>query len=371
MIYRFGEVTFDSALYSVQRGGQNIRLRPKVFRACLYLLEHRDRVVSREELCTQVWGGRFVNQTTLEGVIRSVREVLGDSGRMQRIIQTSRGCGYQFVAGVNEHLPREVEKQVPQSDAPLRSPESALLLRTASVAAGVESAQRRGTVSAFGPPGEVKRGRPDVPGHASDRSATVARWEQCTAHQRTLVRWLLRGGGQRLAVVALVLVGTFGLWWAASHKAMGPVEKSRIAVLPFIDLSAKADQAYFADGMMQEVIAQLSQIPGLTVIARTSVLKYKGSLEDVATIGRELRVGTILEGSVRSLDKQVRVSVQLIDVASQGHLWSQEYLRELTGIFATQRDIASHLAQGLRVQLTAPPIYDGWEGERRSTANLA
>ncbi len=116
MIYHFGEVTFDSSLYSVQRGGQSIRLRPKVFRACLYLLEHRDRVVSREELCTQVWGGRFVSQATLEGVIRSVREALGDSGRMQRIIQTSRGYGYRFVAGVEERTPKKVGKEVPQAE---------------------------------------------------------------------------------------------------------------------------------------------------------------------------------------------------------------------------------------------------------------
>ena len=68
------------------------------------------------------------------------------------------------------------------------------------------------------------------------------------------------------------------------------------------------------------------------------------------------------------MDKQVRVSVQLIDVASQGHLWSQEYTRELTGVFATQSDIATHLAQGLRAQLTAQPIYNRLEGETRFTA---
>jgi TolB-like protein len=178
----------------------------------------------------------------------------------------------------------------------------------------------------------------------------------------------LVGVGQWLALAALVLLGAFGLWWSTSLKAMGPLEKSRIAVLPFIDLSAEADQAYFADGMTAELIAQLSQIPGLTVISRTSVVKYKDSLKDVATIGRELEVGTILEGSLRKMDKQVRVSVQLIDVASQGHLWSQEYHRELTGVFATQSDIAAHLAQGLKVQLTALPIYNRLEGAPRFTA---
>ena len=169
-------------------------------------------------------------------------------------------------------------------------------------------------------------------------------------------------------MVTLGLLGAFGLWWGISHKVMGPLEKSRIAVLPFIDLSAEADQAYFADGLMEELIAQVWQIPGLTVIARTSVMKYKASLKDMATIGRELRVGTILEGSIRKVGKEVRVSVQLIDVASQGHLWSQEYIRELAGVFATQSDIAMRLAQGLKVQLTALPIYNRLQGEVRFTA---
>jgi hypothetical protein len=76
---------------------------------------------------------------------------------------------------------------------------------------------------------------------------------------------------------------------------------------------------------MEELLAQLSQLPGLRVVARTAVPKYKDSLKDVATIGRELQVGTILEGSIRNLDTQVRVNVQVIDVASQGQRWSQEY----------------------------------------------
>mgnify|MGYP001569428749 CR=1 FL=1 len=74
MIYAFGDCELDTCLYSLQRAGQTIRLRPKVFRVCLYLLEHRDRVVSREELCAQVWPGQFISHTTPEGVIRAVRQ---------------------------------------------------------------------------------------------------------------------------------------------------------------------------------------------------------------------------------------------------------------------------------------------------------
>jgi TolB-like protein len=167
------------------------------------------------------------------------------------------------------------------------------------------------------------------------------------------------------ALVTLVLVGGWGLWWRVTEQGTLPVEKSRIAVLPFIDLSADANHAHFADGMTEELIAQLARIRGLTVIARTSVMQYKGTLKDVATIGRELRVGTILEGSVRRMDNQVRVSAQLIDVASQGRLWSQGYDRELTGGFGTQSDIATDMAQQLKVQLTAEPIYGGLHTDSR------
>ena len=83
MIYRFGDCILDTNLCTLERGGQTFRLRLKVFRMCLYLLEHRDRVVSREELCAQVWPGQFVSQATLEGVIRLVRQAVGDSGRTQ------------------------------------------------------------------------------------------------------------------------------------------------------------------------------------------------------------------------------------------------------------------------------------------------
>jgi TolB-like protein/DNA-binding winged helix-turn-helix (wHTH) protein len=368
MIYHFGECTFDTSLYSVQRGGQSIRLRPKVFRVCLYLLEHRNRVVSREELCTQVWPGRFVSQATLEGVIRSVRGALGDSGRTQGIIQTSRGYGYRFVAGVEERTPKEVGEEVPRAETFSISPDSGIRLRTASMPAGNELTQVWEARSGSDPANEVRGRQPDAHRHAPDRPLAIARGEQRAARQRGSVSWWLIGAGRGLVMVALGLLGAFGLWWGDGYEGMGPLEKSRLAVMPFVDLSAEAGQTDFADGLTEELITQLSQIPGLTVIARTSVMKYKGSLKDVATIGRELRVGTILEGSIRRGDNQVRISVQLIDVVSQGHLWSQEYDRDLTGVFAPQRDIATHVAQGLKIQLTAQPIHDRLGGEPRFIA---
>jgi TolB-like protein/Flp pilus assembly protein TadD len=153
--------------------------------------------------------------------------------------------------------------------------------------------------------------------------------------------------------LSLVLLGGWVLWRGIWTPEPVPLDKSRIAVLPFLNLSSEEDNTYFADGMTEELIAQISQVNGLIVIARTSVMRYKNTLKDVATIGRELQVGTVLEGSVRTMGNQVRISAQLIDVASQGHLWSQDYNRELTEVFAIQSDIATRVAQQLKVQITA------------------
>jgi TolB-like protein/DNA-binding winged helix-turn-helix (wHTH) protein/Tfp pilus assembly protein PilF len=353
MMYRFGECELDTSLYTLQRGGQSIRLRPKVFRVCLYLLEHRDRVVTREELCAQVWPGQFISQATLEGVIRTVRQVVGDSGQAQGIIQTLHGYGYRFVAAVEECPAKGMSGLTPVASALLGSSEASAFGQTDAVTASVAPLQEPKATPDPGRQDETSRGPSETNGHDVGSRDAVAPGDRLGERPRISERWRVARLGLALALVTLVILGGWGLWRGVSQHASGPLEKSRIAVLPFIDLSAEADQTYFADGMTEELIAQLSQIHGLTVIARTSVMQYKGALKDVATIGRELRVGTILEGAVRRMDNQVRVSAQLIDVASQGHLWSQEYDRELTGVFGIQSDIATRVAQRLKVQLTA------------------
>jgi TolB-like protein/DNA-binding winged helix-turn-helix (wHTH) protein len=353
MIYRFGECVLDTQLYSVQRGGQSIRLRPKVFRMCLYLLEHRDRVVSREELCTQLWPGRFVSPATLEGVIRSVRQALGDSGRAQGIILTRHSYGYRFVAGVEERPAGGAGGRVALASALRVLPEASDLGQAEVDAASVALTQGPAAMPASGGLGEAGRELPKQKGFGVDSWAAIALGERQATRRRPPKGWQMPRGGMALAMVILLIVGGLALWRGRSEHVAVALDKSRIAVLPFIDLSAEANQAYFADGMTQELIAQLAQIHGLTVIAHTSVMKYKGTLKDVASIGRELRVGTILEGSIRRVDNDMRINAQLIDVASQGHLWSQEYGRELTGVFGIQRDIATRVVQRLKVQLTA------------------
>ncbi|HVH15515.1 MAG TPA: tetratricopeptide repeat protein [Candidatus Angelobacter sp.] len=127
--------------------------------------------------------------------------------------------------------------------------------------------------------------------------------------------------------------------------------RSRIAVLPFANISPSSKDEYFADGMTEELIATLSKIRDLGVIARTSVIRYKELTKPVTDIGRELNVGTVLEGSVRVAGKKLRITAQLIDVATEEHLWSETYDRDLEDVFAVQTDIGKRIAEELKIKI--------------------
>ncbi len=128
-------------------------------------------------------------------------------------------------------------------------------------------------------------------------------------------------------------------------------DKKRIAVLPFANISPSPSDEYFSDGMTEELIATLSRIKNLGVIARTSIIRYKGLTKPVAEIGRELNVGTVLEGSVRVAGKKLRITAQLIDAATEEHLWAETYDRNLEDAFAIQTDIAKRITKALKVRV--------------------
>ncbi len=143
-------------------------------------------------------------------------------------------------------------------------------------------------------------------------------------------------------------------------------KNSRIAVLPLVNISQDNENDYFAEGMTEELISQLAKISGLSVIARTSVMKYKNTQMNIKEIGRELDVGTILEGSVRKTSDKARITIQLIDVETQEHLWVEDYDRELKNIFEMQSEIAIRIANELKVQLLST---EKQQIEKRNTEN--
>lgn len=161
------------------------------------------------------------------------------------------------------------------------------------------------------------------------------------------VRRLLAAG----AVATLVaLVAWLGLRNPPAQAAAPP---SRLAVLPLVNLSGNPQDEYFADGLTEELTSSLAGISELTVIARTSVVRFKGTQAGIAEIGRMLEVGSVLEGSVRIAGEDSRINVSLIDVATQRSLWTKEYSGRIQNVFAAQSAIAQSVSEALKVRLLA------------------
>ena len=155
--------------------------------------------------------------------------------------------------------------------------------------------------------------------------------------------------------------------WTSDGSAGEAPDPNRLAVLPFSSISPDPKDEYVADGLTEEMITVLSRLQGVRVFARTSVLPYKAAPKPIPQIGSELLVGSVLEGSVRKSGTRIRVTVQLIDVASQEHRWAETYDRELDDVFALQDEIARRVAEVLRVELgkSASP------GSRESPASAS
>ena len=154
-------------------------------------------------------------------------------------------------------------------------------------------------------------------------------------------------------IAALILLAAAGIgYYSFSHRAVSTTPEKSIAVLPFENLSEDKANAYFAEGMQDEILARLSKIADLKVISRTSTQRFKSASGDLREIAKQLGVANILEGSVQKAADQVRVNVQLINAINDAHLWGDIYDRKLTDIFAVESDIASKIADTLQAKLT-------------------
>ncbi|MGF7162462.1 TolB-like protein [Rhodoligotrophos appendicifer] len=260
MQFRFGPYALDIDRRELKQGTEVVPLGPQVFDLLTFLVENRERVVSKDDLLQSVWGGRIVSESTLTSHINAVRRAVGNSGEDQRLVRTIARKGFRFVADVSEV--RALER--------LPSPEG--------VAIGAE------TIAA-----------PATPLILPDRPS--------------------------------------------------------IAVLPFQNLSGDREQDYFADGVVEDIITELSRIRWLFVIARNSSFTYRDQAVDVKQVGRELGVGYVLEGSVRRADNRVRITGQLIDVATGVHLWAERFEGTLHDIFDLQQQIAASVVGAMAPQL--------------------
>src|SRR5438128_928129 len=188
-------------------------------------------------------------------------------------------------------------------------------------------------------------GNPEVP----EKFKTVGAAAEKAPPKSAIPKWAA------ILIVIAIAIGSFLFWQRQKPKPSAfasPIPEKSIAVLPFGNLSRDPDNAYFADGIQDEILTCLSKIADLKVISRTSTQHYKSAPENLSEIARQLGVAHILEGSVQKSGDAVRVNVQLIKAANESHLWADTFDRKLTDIFSVESEVATAIADQLRAKLT-------------------
>jgi TolB-like protein/DNA-binding winged helix-turn-helix (wHTH) protein/Flp pilus assembly protein TadD len=304
VIFRFDRFQADDTAFRLSVDGTPVPLEPKTLRLLLYLLDHRGRLVRKQELLDAVWPDTAVTENALTRSIGLLRKTLDDDSREPRFIETVPTAGYRFIAPVST-------TPAPQAPATV-TPEPA---------------------------------RKPTPG----------------AHSRARVFGLTgfsgRPGVTRLAaiVAVCVVVLAVGAWLVTKRLHAAPAIRS-LAVLPLNNLSGNPAEDYFADGMTDELITELARIPNLRVVSRTSVMADRDQHLPLPVIARRLNVDAIVEGStVRSGDR-VRITAQLIDARTDRHLWAESFEGPATDVLSLQDSVARQIAAQARlVLLPSPP----------------
>ena len=323
--FRFGPFEAKTHAQELSRNGTKIRLRGQPFLILEALLQRAGEVVTREEIRQKLWpADTFVDfEHGLNTSIKKLRQVLCDSATEPRYIETLPRLGYRFIAPVDIVEP-SARKAAGRSVAAV--PES-----------GNSMADRGPVVPAFSP-GKHERGLPRL--HFFVSAVAV------------------------LAGVALIFSFAptrdwfFGLFRSTKNAAVAAASVAKpprsIAVLPLQNLSNDPAEDYFADGMTDELTTDLAQFGTLRVISRTSAMHYKGASKTAPEIGRELGVDTLIEGTVQHVGNRVRIRVQLIDSASDRHLWARSYDHELKDVLVLQSSAARDIAEEVQGKVAFP-----------------
>jgi len=290
-------------------------------RLLLCLAEHAGEVVSIDDLLNQVWSDVIVSQDSVYQAVASLRRLLGDDPRQPTYIETVPRLGYRMVATVS-----------PWTDRPNGDRSIALTKTGASQISDNEHP-----------------GSPATPGlqkMPNTRLRPGLRWVSGAALGLALV-----------AILALLLHGSFANNKRAASPAMAALPEKSIAVLPFLDLTEGMKEEEFADGMTEELIDKFSKIPGLRVPPPTSSFYFKGKQIPIVDIARTLGVSYVLDGSVRKSGIRLRVAARLIRANNGYVVWSETYDRPFHDILMVQDDIASEVTKALRASIEARPDH--------------
>ena len=325
-LVRFADYTLDLQTAELRCNGTKIILQAKPFQILRSLIESNGHLVPREELIKRLWpSGTFVDfDQSLNRAVARLRESLQDEAERPRFVETLPRRGYRFIA--------PVEKVESPSSEPKPLVNEALSVLRSSSQEDVRGARVPHLLGS----------------HSTVISATVL---VLLFSGLALLHW--RG------TIGAIASGDEGrsIPNARSFPKSGAIAGIRsIAVLPLDNLSHDAEQDYFADGMTDALINNLSKIGALRVISRTSTVQYKATHKPLPEIARELRVDGVVEGSVQRLANQVRITVQLIDGKTDAHLWTRSFDRDLSNMLALESDVAQAVAGEIQITLTPADV---------------
>ena len=300
----FDKFEIDLRSGELRKNGARLRLQAQPFRLLTLLIEHAGEVVTREEICAELWpGNTFVDfEHGLAAAVNKIREVLGDTAASPKYIETLPKRGYRFLGEVKT-APAKVAAIPPAAE-------------------GVELASVPGR--------EEKEGKSFWPGYGK-RSGV-----------------LLVGTA---VVASLVLI--FGLRGVRGRlsEGGGSARIQSIAVLPLVNLSSDEGQDYFADGMTEELTNELGKITALRVVSRTSAMQYKDAKKPLREIARELNVDALLEGAVTRSGNRAHITVNLVQPSPERHLWTEAYDTDAEDTLIVERHVAEAVAKEMRVAL--------------------
>lgn len=287
----------DPSLGRISCGDKVIKLEPKAMMVLLCLAREAGDVISREQLESTVWADRVVGYDSLATAIIKIRKAFNDDSKNSQFIETVPKRGYRLIASVTKADTK------------------------------VATSTTNGEV-------EDELIKNDIQSNlATERNKTVF--------------WIT------VASVMFVMLSISIVYIANSERIVPPENgKLSVAVLPFKNISNDSQQDYFSDGMTADLITDLSRLSALSVIARNSVFTYRNENVDVRQVGKDLGAQYVIEGSVRKVGNDVRISARLIDTNNGYNVWAERFDGTLSNVFALQDKVTSHIVKSLKLTLT-------------------
>ena len=299
-VFRFGTFDLDVRTRTLHKSGIRTKLQGQPFDILALLISRRGEVVTREELQRKLWpADTFVDfEHSLNTAIMRLRDALGDSAESPRFIETVPRYGYRFIAPV-------------EGSAEVASPAVSEIQREVRQEAKAVEAETRVRLPHYWTAGLI-----------------------LAVLGLTVVPLSFRGLRDRLV----------------ARSSVPPIQS--VAVLPFVNLTADAEQDYFADGMTEALTTELGKAHVVRVISRTSAMQYKQTRKSIPEIARELNVDGVVEGAVQRANDRVSITAQLIYAPTDRHLWGQAYERDIRDTLAMQREVAQNIAYAVQAKFT-------------------